>query len=255
MTMQLEALRAAWARGEAVSNGWVQLANPFAAELMARSGVDSVTVDTQHGLIEVHEAIAMLPGLNAANVVPFARVNWNEPAPIMKLLDAGMMGLICPMVNSRVEAEQFVGACRYAPVGYRSLGPTRAAIVYGADYPVRANADTIALPMIETRAGLDNLTEILTVEGVDGVYVGPGDLSLSLRGKAGLDHQDDEMLGILRRIVETAGAHGKVAGIYTGSATYARQMRSMGFQFLTIACDTRLLKAAADAAVAVFHQP
>jgi 4-hydroxy-2-oxoheptanedioate aldolase len=194
MTMQLEALRAAWARGEAVSNGWVQLANPFAAELMARSGVDSVTVDTQ-------------------------------------------------------------GACRYAPVGYRSLGPTRAAIVYGADYPVRANADIIALPMIETRAGLDNLTEILTVEGVDGVYVGPGDLSLSLRGKAGLDHQDDEMLGILRRIVETAGAHGKVAGIYTGSATYARQMRSMGFQFLTIACDTRLLKAAADAAVAVFHQP
>jgi 4-hydroxy-2-oxoheptanedioate aldolase len=251
--MQLEAVKAAWADGAAVSNAWLHIPSSFAAEIMARSGYDTVTIDLQHGMAEVSDAIAMLPALNAAGVVPFARVNWNDPAPIMKLLDAGMLGIICPMVNNRAEAKRFAGACRYTPLGYRSLGPTRAALVYGADYPERANTDVIALPMIETQAGLDNLTEILTVDGVDGVYVGPGDLSLSLRGRSGIDHQDDEMLAILRHIIDTVRAHGKVAGIFTDSAAYARQMRALGYQLLTISGDSRLLKAAATAAVAAFN--
>lgn len=251
--MQLAALKAAWAAGEAVTNGWLHSTGALSAEVVARAGYDSVTLDVQHGMMEVADAVALVPALNAAGVVPFARVNWNEPAPIMKLLDAGVWGIICPMVNSRAEAEAFAGACRYAPLGYRSLGPTRAALIYGEGYAAEANDRVIALAMIETRAALDALDSILAVPGLDGIYVGPGDLSLSLRGRGGLDHQDPEMLGILEHIAGRARAAGKVAGLFTDSAGYAQQMRAFGYQFLTLSSDSRLLRAASAALVAAYH--
>ena len=115
------------------------------------------------------------------------RVNWNTPGDTMRLLDAGAYGVICPMIETRTECEAFVGACRFPPLGYRSLGPTRARVYAGDDYAERANDTIITFAMIETEAGFNNREEIMSVPGLDGVFVGIGDLRLSLTGRAGAD--------------------------------------------------------------------
>lgn len=248
--MDITTIRTRWREGGAVTNGWLSIPSPLTAEIMAHAGFDSVTIDCQHGMIEVSNAITMLPAISGAGITPLARANWNEPGTIMKLLDAGALGIICPMTNTAADAERFVGACRYPPLGYRSLGPLRASLVYGADYASRANDEVIALPMIETREALDNLDTILAVSGIDGVFVGPSDLSMSLRGRGGFDHEDDEMLAVLQHISAAARAAGKIAGIFTGGAAYSRRMIDLGFQLVTVTNDASLLIKGAAAAVA-----
>ena len=124
---------------------------------MAHQGFDSLTIDLEHGFAGFETALTMIQAIAGAGVTPLARAPWNEPGIIMRLLDAGCLGIICPMVNERAEAERFVGACRYPPQGYRSLGPTRAGLVYGSDYARTANARVITLAMVETAAALANL--------------------------------------------------------------------------------------------------
>ena len=151
---------------------------------MAHAGFDSLTVDMQHGLSHFESAVPMFQAISTTDTVPLARVPWNEPGIIMKLLDAGCYGIICPMINSADEAAAFVGACRYPPHGYRSYGPTRAALYAGADYAAHANEEVLTLAMIETKAGLENLEAIVQTPGLDAVYVGPADLSQSLGRQA-----------------------------------------------------------------------
>ncbi len=167
----------------------------------------------------------------------------------MKALDAGAYGIICPMVNTRADAEKFVGACRYAPAGYRSFGPTRALIYAGADYPAQANETVLAIAMIETRAALDNLEAIVSTPGLDGVYIGPADLALSLGHKPKFDHTEPELLEPIERILNAAKAQGVMPGIHCGSAAYAKRMIDLGFQLVTLLSDQRLLVAAAKAMV------
>ena len=132
----------------------------------------------------------MLQGISTTGVVPLARVPWNDPARLMKILDAGAYGVICPMINTAQEAEAMVRACKYPPRGYRSWGPVRASHLRGADYGDHANDETIVMPMIETAEALKNLDEILSVAGVDAIYVGPSDLSLAWACKPRLDQTD-----------------------------------------------------------------
>ena len=134
----------------------------------------------QHGVIDYQVAVTMLLALSTGDCTPIVRVPWNEPGIIGKMLDAGAMGIIIPMVNSVDEARAAVAACRYAPVGARSYGPTRAAIYAGADYFAHANEQVACIPMIETKRALDDLDAILAVPGIDAVYVGPADLSITL---------------------------------------------------------------------------
>jgi 4-hydroxy-2-oxoheptanedioate aldolase len=179
-----------------------------------------------------------------------ARVPWNEPGIIMKLLDAGAYGIVCPMINSREEAERFVGACRYSPVGYRSVGPVRATWYGGADYLKKANETVLTFAMIETRKAMDNLDAIISTPGLDAVYVGPADLGLSLGGEPKGDQTDPKIVAAIDAILASCKKHKVAAGIHCSSTDYAKKMFAQGFQFATILSDNALLNNAAKAAVA-----
>ena len=249
--MRENKLKSIWARGEAVVNGWLSIPSAFSAEVMAHQGFDSLTVDMQHGVIDYQVAVTMLQGISTTGAMPMARVPWNDPARLMKILDAGAYGVICPMVNTRAEAEALVRACKYPPRGYRSWGPVRASIYAGADYGDHANDDIVVMPMIETAEAMKNLDEILSVPGVDGAYVGPSDLSLALGLKPRLDQTDAPVVEAQQKIAEACKRHGVVAGIHNSTATYALKMIAQGYQFVTLASDSRhmAMKAAEEVAV------
>jgi 4-hydroxy-2-oxoheptanedioate aldolase len=239
--MRANRVREAWAEGRAVINGWCGIPSGFAAELMAHMGWDSLVVDMQHGIVDYQMMVAMLQGISTTEATPMVRVPWNDPSPIMKALDAGAYGIICPMINSRAECERFVGACRYAPAGYRSSGPIRAMLYGGADYQDKANATILALAMIETVEAIKNLDEILSTPGLDGVYVGPSDLSITMGLPPGLDKTDPAMMANLETVVSGCRRHNVKAGIHTGSPSYAKRMIEMGYNFTTLLGDARLL--------------
>jgi 4-hydroxy-2-oxoheptanedioate aldolase len=243
--MRENKLRAMWAARETVVNGWLHIPSSWAAEVMAHAGWDSLTVDLQHGLADYAATVAMFQAIGTTDTVPLARCTWHDPAQIMRLLDAGAYGIICPMVNTRDEAEAFVGACRYPPQGYRSLGPTRAALAAGADYAEHANEAIVTLAMVETEESLSNLAQILAVPGLDGIFVGPGDLRLSLTGKIGMDLSDPVLRAALGTIAAATRDAGRIAGIWVPDATVGREMVALGYQFITVATDTRLLGRAA----------
>ena len=242
-------LRKIWSDGGAVVNGWLGIPSGLSAEVMAHQGWDSLTVDMQHGVVDYQMAASMFQAISTTDTVPMARVPWLEPGIIMKALDAGAYGIICPMVSNRAEAERFVGACRYPPQGYRSFGPVRALMYGGADYPQHANDTVLAIAMIETEEAMENLDEIMSVPGLDGVYIGPADLSIAHGRPPKFDHTEPEMMAVIERILATAKSNGIAAGIHCGSTAYARRMIGLGFQLVTILGDYRLLAGAASQAV------
>ena len=252
--MRENTLKKIWARGEAVVNGWLSIPSSFSAEIMAHQGFDSLTVDMQHGVLDYQLAVTLLQAISTTPVIPLARVPWNDPARLMKILDAGVYGVICPMVNTREEAEGLVQACKYPPRGYRSWGPVRASIYAGGDYGDHANEDLIVMPMIETAEALKNLDDILSVPGVDAIYVGPSDLSLALGCKPRLDQTDPPVVEAQLKIVEACKRHGIIAGIHNATANYAVKMVAAGYQFVTLASDSRFLAAKAAEEVAVVRK-
>ncbi|HEU5191845.1 MAG TPA: aldolase/citrate lyase family protein [Methylomirabilota bacterium] len=248
--MRENTLKKIWAKGEAVVNGWLAIPSAFSAEVMAHQGFDSLVVDMQHGVVDYQVAVTMLQAISTTPTVPMARVPWNDPARLMKILDAGVYGVICPMINTREEAETLVRHCKYPPRGHRSWGPVRASIYAGADYGDHANDDIVVMPMIETAEAMKNLDDILSVPGVDAVYVGPSDLSLALGCKPRLDQTDAPVVEAQQKIVEACKKHGVVAGIHNSTSAYALKMIAAGYQFVTLASDSRFLaqKAAEEAA-------
>jgi 4-hydroxy-2-oxoheptanedioate aldolase len=188
----------------------------------------------------------MLQGISTTSVIPLARVPWNDPARLMKILDAGVYGVICPMVNTREQAEALVQACKYPPRGYRSWGPVRASLYAGADYGDRANDDVVVMPMIETGEALKNLDDILTVPGVDAVYVGPSDLSLAVGGAFPFDPAvSEEFENAVTTVREAARDAGIAAGIHTSNGQTAARRLAEGFTFASISSDLAHLEAAA----------
>lgn len=239
--MRPNRLKQLWAEGKPVTNGWLNMPGAFLAEAVASMGWDAVTIDTQHGLIGYPEMVAMLQAMAAAPVTPIVRVPWNAPGEIMKALDAGAYGIICPMINNRAEAEAFVGACRYPPGGYRSFGPIRAAMYAGAGYYPEANDELLTLAMIETADGLANVDEIVATPGLDGIYVGPSDLSLSHGGQPNQDSQEPALLAQFQTILDACKRAGIRTGVHTTSVAYSQQMIAMGFDLVTVGADMRWL--------------
>ena len=146
-------LREIWKSGQAAVNGWLAIPNGFSAETMAHQGWDSLTVDMQHGVVDYQAMVGMLQAISTTDTVPIVRVPWLEPGILMKTLDAGAYAVICPMVNSREDAERLVAWTHYAPRGTRSFGPVRASLYGGADYPKHANETIVVFAMIETANG------------------------------------------------------------------------------------------------------
>ena len=247
--MRRSQIRTTWEAGQCVVNGWLAIPSSFSAEVMAHCGWDSLCIDIQHGLVDYQAATTMMQAISTTPVTPIVRVPWNDPAIIMKCLDAGAYGVVCPMVNTAEDAARFAGACRYPPLGYRSLGPIRAQIYGGSDYASKANDEIVALAMIETATGLANLDSILKVEGLDGIYIGPADLSLSLGLPGRLDPVEPKVVAAIDTILAKCKAAGRRCGIHTGSVGYACDMIKKGFDLVTILGDSRILASAAEAIV------
>ena len=229
-----------------IINTWLAIPSSFSAEVMANQGWDSVTIDMQHGLIDYSNAVNMLQAISTTNTIPLARVNWNEPGQIMKILDAGSYGIICPMVSNRKEAENFVQACQYPPKGYRSFGPIRASIYGGSDYAKNANEEILKLAMIETKEALEKLDEILDTPNLDGVYIGPADLSLAVGEEPGFDRPENtKAYKEILRILESAKKRNLLAGLHNGTAEYANKMIKKGFNLVTVGSDSRYITSGA----------
>lgn len=243
--MRGNAVKARWRAGETALGAWLSLPSALSAEIMAREAFDYVCIDMQHGGIDYQAALAMIQAIDAAGNTPFARVPWNEPGAIMKLLDAGAMGIVVPMVNSVAEAEAAVAACRYHPAGVRSFGPLRAGMVHGPDYFARANDEVACIPMIETERALDSLDDILSVPGIDAVYVGPADLSITLGLPPGMDN-GGRFEEARQAIAAACARHGVVAGIHANAALAAKHTAA-GYRMVTISSDQGGMRAAARA--------
>ena len=245
-------LKEKWQTGQGTLNGWLSINSPFVAEIMAEQGYDSVTIDMQHGAIGYEGALGMLQAIRASGVVPMVRVPWNEPGVIMKALDAGAYGIICPMVNTRADAERLVSYMRYPPYGQRSFGPTRANFSAGAGYASEANGEILCLAMIETAEAIKNLDEIVATPGLDGIYIGPADLTLGITNgelPPGFDREEPQMLDAIHRIRTVANDAGIWACIHCGTPEYAAKALGWGFNMTTLSNDVRLLASQASATV------
>ena len=238
--MRVNRVKELWNKNQVAIGGWLTIPSGISTEIMAHHKWHVLTIDMQHALVSVSDMVPMITAISSTDVIPFVRVPWLEPGIIMKALDAGSYGVICPMINSREDAERFVSYCRYAPKGTRSFGPGRAELYAGNDYTLSANETILTLAMIETKIALDNLQEILSVEGLDAVFVGPSDLGLSL-GYAPGDHEEPVLIEAIEKILTTAKSNGKRAGIYTLSTDYARRMINLGFDYVVISSDARML--------------
>lgn len=251
--MRPNRLRTLWNAGQAAVNGWLAIPNGFSAETMAHQGWDTLTIDLQHGMIDYQAMVPMLQAISTTDTVPVVRVPWLEPGILMKTLDAGAYAVICPMVNSREDAQKLVAYTSYAPRGTRSFGPIRALLYGGADYPQHANTGIVRFAMIETAAALDNLDDILSVEGLDAIYIGPSDLSIALGCKPTFDDVDPPVAQAIDHILARAKAHNVVAGIHNGAPPAALARIAKGFQFVTISSDARLMAAGAQQVIAAMR--
>ena len=233
-------LRETWAAGKPVLNGWLGIPSTFSAEIMSKQDFDSITIDLQHGLTDYSIAVPMMQAMSAGNATMLCRVPWLEAGIIMKLLDAGAMGIICPMINSRAEAEAFVGATRYSPDGYRSSGPVRAGIIY-PDYHNQANKQIVSLAMIETEEAVANAEAICSTPGLTGIYVGPSDLAITMGEGPGLDRKPGKVYDAIQHVLKVAKKAGIKAGLHCMTPAYIKEMYACGFDFASLSNDVRLL--------------
>jgi 4-hydroxy-2-oxoheptanedioate aldolase len=240
-------LRAKWEADEAAFGLWAGIPSSITAELAALAGYDYVCVDLQHGLGTEATMVSMFQAAQVGGAVPLARVAWNEPWLIMRALDLGAAGVILPLIDNAGEAARAVEACRYPPHGRRSYGPIRAELVAGTAEPDALGADALCFAMIETRDGLDNLDEIAATPGLDGLYVGPSDLSIALglppRGVAVDPGEDRQALAeAIDRVREACAANGLIPGMHCAGGAAAERYAADGFRLITVGVDTRLFK-------------
>lgn len=246
------AVLAQWRAGGATVGGWLSIGSPFAAEVMAHAGFDWLCLDLQHGPIDQGQATAMLQAIGTTPTVPLVRVPWNDPAAIMRWLDAGAGGVVVPLVNDREQAERAVAACRYPPEGSRSSGAYRAMLAWGTEYQRSANDEVACIVMIETAEALANLDAILSTPGVDAVYVGPADLAYGVGLEPGSD--DPRLAEAIERVLDAARRHGVASGIHTNSAAQTAEYLRMGFQMVTLGSDRGFMRSRAESELAAARE-
>jgi 4-hydroxy-2-oxoheptanedioate aldolase len=220
---------------------WAQLGSSHVAELAATAGYDYVCVDLQHGLADERAMVESFQATGAGGAAPLARVASNEPWLIMRALDLGAAGVIVPLVGSGDEAARAVEACRFPPRGARSYGPIRAQFVAGSRALADVEEAALCLVMIETREGLERLEEIASTPGLDGIYVGPSDLSIALGLAPGARGQPLE--DAIVRIRDAALARGLIAGMHCYRGAAARTRAAEGFRLITVGVDAMMVRA------------
>jgi 4-hydroxy-2-oxoheptanedioate aldolase len=247
-------VREAWVAGRAARNAWLTIPDAHLAEMVAaRAVTEAVTLDLQHGLFDPGTAVHALRAVAAHGRSPLVRLPAVDAAVTGYMLDAGAAGVIAPMVETIAEVEALVAACRYPPRGRRSHGPTRAALRPGAD-AFAAAEQAIVLAMIETREGLERCEALAAVDGLDGLFVGPGDLGLSLGLGAGQDREEPELKAAFARVLAACRRAGKRAAIHAGTARYAARMAADGFDLVTVWVDAAAVGATLAAAAEVWEE-
>jgi 4-hydroxy-2-oxoheptanedioate aldolase len=242
-------LREKWAKGETVFGMFASLPSAFACEVAIVKGVDYVCVDQQHGVCDWRDMVEMARAIDARGSVPLTRVPAGEDWIIGKCLDAGAQGVIIPMVSNPEQARKAVSACRYPPKGERSNGPARAAIVMGTRDQKALGDGVLCFPMIETLEGLEKVDEIAATPGLDGLYIGPSDLAISLGLGPGLDRDEPAHVAAVAKILAACQKHGIIPGIHTGSPKFAKQFSAQGFRLVTFGGDANFLRAGVERAV------
>lgn len=234
-------LREKWAKDETVFGVWAALPCAFSAELVCVPGVDYVCIDQQHGLVDYPQMLAMLRAIEGRGTVPLTRVPAGEAWLIGKALDAGVQGVVVPMVSNRAEAAAAVAACRYFPEGRRSYGPVRATMVMESRDLAVLGRQVLCFVMVETREGVERVDEIASTPGLDGIYIGPADLALGLGLPPDLDKEEPEHVAAVERILAACRRHGIVPGIQCGSGKSAQRFAERGFRFVTFTKNSSLL--------------
>ncbi|TLP48600.1 MULTISPECIES: HpcH/HpaI aldolase family protein [Cohaesibacter] len=244
-TLMRRAVDAAVNKDEPLYFGWCVLASRQAAEILAQGGFPAVLVDMQHGAIGFSDAQEMTGAIAHCGTAPIVRIPVGDFATASRALDFGAQAIVAPMINTKEQAEALVKAVKYTPLGERSYGPFQACRTYGFsnlfDYVVDGNDSCFALAMIETREALDNLEDILATDGIDGVFVGPADLSLTLLEGKAVDFDHEVTVTALKRVIAAAKAHGKLCGIYATNAHYAKLFASYGFQLIAVGSEAGFL--------------
>ena len=240
--------------GRGIRTTWLHSASPLSAEMIARVGWDCLVADMQHSMTGFDEMVTLLQVTTNLGATVLVRPPALDMALIGRLLDAGASGIICPMVSSVADAEMLVAACRYPPLGSRSIGPVRARLLFGDDYVSKANNQVLVVAMIETPGGLESLDAIAQVSGLDGLFAGPSDLASSLGRPPRMDTDDTVVLDALRRIARCAVKANIIAGLACETAAYAKQMLTEGYRMFVTGSDLRLLTAASKQLLAALAE-
>jgi 4-hydroxy-2-oxoheptanedioate aldolase len=239
-------------RSEPFLFSWMTMPSSHLAGQLARLPIEGVCLDLQHGMIGFSDAVGMIAAVSNAGRPAIVRVLWNEPGLIGQALDAGAAAVIVPMVNSKAQAEAMVRSAKYPPLGGRSWGGYTAFQTYGmspADYLKQANSMTQVFAMIETQAALEAVEEIAAVPGLDGLFVGPSDLSIALSKGVGIDKTAKHTLDAMKRVAAAAAKNNLVAGAFAGTAEIIKTYQGMGYTFMAGAVDVDLLQAGASSLI------
>ena len=220
---------------------WHSLGNALAIEISCRAGWHATLIDLQHGLRQQSDLSACIAAAQLAGCPSLVRVPSNESSYIEHALDSGAQGIVCPMVNTAGDAYQLVQNVKYPPIGTRSYGPFRAKLSYQGDYFKEANSWAIACAQIETKQAITNLDDILSLESLDMILVGPNDLAISLSEGKSKDIYDQTLLKTLSTIPERCHNAKKMCGIFANNADYAKVLISMGWDVIGVMTDTAIL--------------
>lgn len=244
--MRPNKLRARWARREVASCLWIDLGWAVSVEALARLPYDSFTLDLQHSLIDRGTAVHVLQAISLGDGVPLVRVTQNDPAEIGFVLDAGAYGVICPQIESAEDCRRFVDACRYAPRGRRSWGPTRGLLYGGADYFASHEREIVKIALVETVKGVENMREIAATPGIDMLYVGPNDLTIDYGGQPTYVASDPRVIQAMDRSIELAREHSIFSGTYAGTIEVADAAIARGFNLVSVGYAAKLMVKAAS---------
>lgn len=242
--MNVKWLRQQWNSGQTVFNFFLTEPSPFNAEQYAALGFETLTLDLQHSLIEDTQVLAMVQAIKAGGSLAMARLKWNRPELVMKALDYGIPVLICPMIDQAQEAADFVKAAKYPPLGNRSFGPVRAGLE--GNYFAEANQETLTFAMIETAGAANDLEAIAATPGLDGLYIGPFDLSVSLGLEKKADFSDPTLQAIINQVLQLCQDKGLYSGIFSTQIKDAQAMAQKGFNLVTCGTDGLLLQQGAQ---------
>jgi 4-hydroxy-2-oxoheptanedioate aldolase len=223
-------------------NIFLKIPNSWTAEIVSNAGFDFITIDMQHGLIDYNTMLLMLQSLKSATAKILVRSPWNEPSILMRILDAGASGIICPMINSSAEASSFVQACQYPPDGNRSFGPIRAKLVGTYSTLQQTNKEVLTFAMIETKEAIDNLEAIASTKDLHGLYIGPSDLSISLGLTKIADFRDENLVHILKNVIEVAQKYQLTTATQVYDVEQANIAKTLGFDIVTPIDDSALFE-------------